>query len=125
MNFCNALKVCLWQKYATFSGRAKRSEFWYFALLLVICDGVMESWTNIGWRSITDGYRLDSLDYVVGVYILGTIIPRFSALVRRLHDVNKSGWFMLIVVLPYIGVLILLYFLVKKGTAGPNRFGDA
>jgi len=107
------------KKYADFSGRAPRAEYWWFYLLMIvtfvvssIIDSLMGS--NMGGT----GYGLVSL--VVG---LGLIIPSLAAGVRRLHDTDRSGWWLLIGLIPFIGAIVLIIFFVTGGTSGDNRYG--
>lgn len=99
-------------KYADFEGRARRSEFWYFILavtILYILAGIVDAFT---W-----GYPI-----LMGLLILGLFIPSLALVVRRLHDTNKSGWFYLLNIVPF-GGLVLLVFYCMEGTPGPNNYG--
>lgn len=105
--------------YVTFTGRASRAEFWWavlfniiVALVLGVVDSVLFSTT------MQDGGLLS------GLYTLGTLLPSIAVGVRRLHDIDRSGWWMLLFILPAIGWIVLLIFHVTKSTQGPNRFGD-
>ena len=110
MDFTSAIKSGF-SNYANFSGRASRSEYWYFTLFSVI--------VNIGASLI---------DQILGIYIvaglagIALIVPGLSIAWRRLHDLDKSGawWF---IWLTCVGAIVLLVWFVTKGTAGPNRFG--
>ena len=87
MNFKNAIKTCLKDKYANFKGRASRSEFWFFYLFLVIGYAISISTMFI------------SIKLFIGtilIFFLAMIIPSIAVTVRRLHDINKSGWFILL-----------------------------
>lgn len=112
MDFTTAVRTCL-QKYANFTGRARRSEYWWFVLFNILVAVV---------AGIVDGA-------LFGAQVLGTIvalallIPGIAVGVRRLHDLDKSGWWMLLVLIPLIGALVLIFFFVQKGTDGANRFG--
>ena len=111
---------CLTKNYANFSGRASRSEYWYFALfvfigivLLMIIDsvtGFYDSKANIGLFST--------------IFKLAIFIPQLAVSVRRLHDVDKSGWWWFIALIPIIGIIWLLVLYCTKGTEGENRFGS-
>ena len=87
MNFKNAIKTCLKDKYANFKGRASRSEFWFFYLFLIIAYAILISLAAIS---------LTLFVWVFGIFALGMTIPSLAVTVRRLHDVNKSGWFVLL-----------------------------
>lgn len=99
-------------KYAEFSGRARRQEYWLFVLLYVILSliaGVIDA--VLGTEAVT---------LILGLALL---IPSVAVLIRRLHDLDRSGWWALFMFLPILGTLLLLVFCVMKGTEGPNRFG--
>jgi uncharacterized membrane protein YhaH (DUF805 family) len=107
------------KKYATFEGRARRKEFWFFALfnflamiVLALIDGVL------GTFSEEAGIGLLS-----GIYVLAIIIPSIAVTVRRLHDTDRSGWWFLLSFVPLIGGLVLLVFEVLDSTPGANRYG--
>lgn len=101
------------RKYATFSGRARRMEYWYFYLFNLLAYMGLAIFAG----SIPGG------EGIVGLYILASIIPGFAVAVRRLHDTGKSGWFLLIGAIPLIGVLFLLIFMVADSTPGANKYG--
>lgn len=101
------------RKYATFSGRARRKELWYFHLFDALAYIVLAMFTG----SIAGGEGL------IGLYFLVSIIPRLSVAVRRLHDTGKSGWILLIGVIPLLGALFLLIFLVEDSKPGENKYG--
>lgn len=111
MDFATAVKTVVMQKYANFSGRATRSEYWWFVLAYIIAYIV-----------------LAIVDYVLGVQLLtailslGLLIPSIAVGVRRLHDLDKSGWWLLLGLIPLVG-LILIYWFAQPGTPGANRFG--
>lgn len=99
-------------KYAEFSGRARRQEYWLFVLLYVILSivaGVIDA--VLGTEAVT---------LILGLALL---IPSVAVLIRRLHDLDRTGWWALFMFLPILGTLLLLVFCVMKGTEGPNRFG--
>lgn len=107
------------QKYADFSGRARRSEYWYFILvymLILIALSIVD--VVMGWFSTDAGVGVLS-----GIYTLALLIPSLSVAVRRLHDTDRSGWWLLIGLIPLIGGIVLLVFFVQDSQAGTNRFG--
>ena len=112
--FISALK-----KYAVFSGRSRRAEYWYFVLfstLIGIGAGVLDAFI----------YGLES-DAIVtpSLFIsLAMMVPSIAVGTRRLHDVDKSGWWMLLWFIFIIGWIPLFVWAVRVGTTGPNRFGD-
>ncbi len=112
--FISALK-----KYAVFNGRSCRAEYWYFVLFSVILGLVIGSIEAFI-------YGLDSEAFVTpGLFVsLAISVPGVAVGVRRLHDVDKSGWWMLLWFVLIIGWIPLTVWAVKVGTIGPNRFGD-
>lgn len=114
-------------KYATFKGRASRSEYWFFLLanLVVILSVIMLS-ALIGADSNGDPTAIGSiLGVALIVWYIGSFLPTLGLLVRRLHDTGHSGWFYWIVLIPFVGAIILLLSLVKKGDVIPNQYGPA
>ena len=108
------------KKYADFSGRARRMEYWMFFLLNVGVSVV---------ASILDGI-LGMSGMIGGVYgpltvvaMLALIIPGIAVAVRRLHDQDKPGWWLLLVFVPIIGAIVLLVFMFLEGTKGDNQYG--
>ena len=106
------------QKYADFSGRAPRAEYWWFYLMVIIGYFVASILDSI----VGTGGILGPYGVLTMVVALGLLLPLIAAGVRRLHDTDRSGWWLLIAIIPLIG-LVLLYFLVSEGTKGDNRFG--
>jgi uncharacterized membrane protein YhaH (DUF805 family) len=108
------------RRYAEFSGRSQRKEYWMYILglwLAVIVLSIIES--ILGLTGMVGGVY----GPLVALVLLGTLIPNIAVAVRRLHDIDKSGWWLLISFVPLIGSLVLLYFFVTDGTPGPNQFG--
>jgi uncharacterized membrane protein YhaH (DUF805 family) len=153
MNFVESVKTCL-KKYVTFSGRASRSEFWWFCLFCFVLrivanildmtfftpamaqeavDAVTNSAMDAGAAmQATDMAMAEQQDMMMAagpapifsaIVGLGTFLPSIAVAARRLHDVNKSGWWQLIAI-TIIGLIPLLIWYVKKGEDGSNRFGD-
>ena len=107
------------RKYAVFSGRSTRSEYWYFVLFLVLIQiGLMIVDTLLGTFNSAAGIGLLS-----GIFSLATFIPCLAVSVRRLHDTDRSGWWLLLGLIPVIGGLVLLVFFVQDSQPGTNRFG--
>lgn len=123
-DFKAAVMCCLRQKYVDFNGRAKRGEYWYFILFQVIVYVALlilqTVCLGLGLSAIAGIFSIISL-----LFLVGTLLPGISAAVRRLHDINKCGWFYLVGFIPLIGFFILVYLLAQKGTEGPNKYGDA
>jgi uncharacterized membrane protein YhaH (DUF805 family) len=115
MSFTEAVTSCLHQ-YVGFQGRATRSEYWYFVLFAM---GI----SLIGNLCNLSGLMIGHLiGLAMSLISLGILLPGLAAGVRRLHDLDKSGWWLLIGIIPLAG-LILLYWFCLPGTNGPNRFG--
>ena len=113
MTFTESVSVCF-KKYFVFQGRASRSEYWWFQLIVAPAYLIFE---------ITDS-ETSPISYIFLVITILTLIPAISAGVRRLHDTNKSGFYLLFSFIPFIGGLILLFFLITDGTKGKNKYGE-
>jgi uncharacterized membrane protein YhaH (DUF805 family) len=109
--------VGVFKKFAMFSGRASRAEFWYFFLMHIIIIFVL---ALVG--VIVLGEEVANL--LVGLYSLVAFIPTLAVEVRRLHDIGKSGLWILISFIPVIGPIVLIVFLATRGDEGPNQFGE-
>lgn len=145
MGFKEAVRTCLREKYLTISGRAARSEYWYFTLacwLFFMVGGMiifmfMGMFSSVGFDAngdiVNTGFPaiMWVLFVILGIAGIALYIPMLTAMVRRFHDRNLSGWWVLGVAIgsniPYIGVLIGIagfVITVMKGTEGPNKYGD-
>ena len=121
MNFFDAVKICF-VKYTNFSDRASRSEFWLFSLFITIGSIiVMFLDPMIAGVSFEESFG-DPLAPLSFVFSIAIIIPSISLTARRLHDVNRSGWWMLLY-FTIIGMIPLLYWCCKKGDEGENQHG--
>ena len=108
MNFPTAIKTCF-VKYATFKGRATRSEYWYFTLFMVIVSALLtQLFPHNG-------------DLIASLFFL---VPSIAVRCRRLHDINRSGWWQLLMFLPIIGWIILLIWLATGSKDEGNRFTE-
>ena len=108
------------KNYFGFSGRARRKEYWMFVLFNIIFAIVAIVADNLlGLASREIGYGP-----IYGLYVLATIIPGLAVSVRRLHDTGKSGWYFLVALIPFIGGIILLVFMVNAGDVGENEYGN-
>ena len=99
-------------KYVNFRDRACRSEYWYWTLFTIIASiaaGIIDLTLNT--------------QFVTALFSLVTIIPTLAIAIRRLHDLDRTGWWILLGFIPLIGWIILLIWYIDKGTDGPNRFG--
>lgn len=120
------------RKYAVFSGRARRREFWLFWLFLIGIEIVFSILIGLAGGSITDPTNrfgamsgpAQALFALYGLVMLGLLIPSVAVAIRRLHDTNRSAWWILIALLPILGALVLIVFYLLDGTPGPNRFGE-
>ncbi len=109
------------KKYADFSGRARRKEYWMFVLFNVLISVVLTIIDfMLGTYSASIGIGL-----LGGIYACAVLIPAIAVTVRRLHDTDRSGWWFLIVLIPVIGPIVLLVFMIIDGTPGTNRFGPS
>ncbi len=107
------------KKYAVFSGRARRKEYWFFVLfniiisiVLAVIDGVTGSFSPEAGMGLLGG-----------IYTLAVLIPGIAVSVRRLHDTERSGWWLLIALVPLIGAIVLLVFMVQDSKPGQNQYG--
>lgn len=114
------------KRYADFSGRSRRTEYWMFTLgyviALVILGVIMAIGGALGDSNGVSGLSVTAIA-VLGVVVLALFIPSLAVQVRRFHDQDKSGWFVLLGFIPYIGGLIVIVFMCLPGTVGDNRFG--
>jgi uncharacterized membrane protein YhaH (DUF805 family) len=122
------------KRFFDFSGRSRRKEFWLwilFVIIVYVVAGILDVQLGLGGSTATssefgDGSVSANASFSGGIltmaWALITIIPNLSVTVRRLHDVDKSGWFILLGLIPLVG-FYLLYLYCQPGTAGPNRFG--
>lgn len=110
--------------YANFSGRAQRSEYWYFALFNLIFSILVAGIDNILGTTISLGYEVSlPYGYLFLLFNLAVFIPSLAVSVRRLHDVGKSGWMYLIVLIPIIGSIWLLVLFFTNSQADSNKWG--
>ncbi len=117
------------KRYADFSGRSRRKEYWMFALLqlivifaIAIIGGILGAFSPDASGGMSFGGGL--MFGLFGLYALAIIVPSIAVQVRRFHDQDKSGWFVLLGFIPYIGGIVVLVFMCLDGTKGKNRFGD-
>ncbi|MBO3097534.1 DUF805 domain-containing protein [Gelidibacter pelagius] len=105
--------------YANFNGRARREEYWMFVLfnvLFVIGIGIISG----ALAGMTDAPAFMGIYFI---YLLAVFIPSLAVAVRRLHDINKSGWFYLVGLIPFIGGIWLIVLFATEGDKGPNQYG--
>ncbi|EGT4256091.1 DUF805 domain-containing protein [Citrobacter amalonaticus] len=102
------------KNYTGFSGRARRKEYWMFVLInMIICAVLNVIQSVIGMET----------PYISIIYSLGVLLPSIAVAIRRLHDTDRSGWWVLLSLIPIIGTIVIIIFLCQNGTAGANRFG--
>jgi uncharacterized membrane protein YhaH (DUF805 family) len=107
MGFFDAIKICF-VKYVDFTGRASRSEFWYFVLFVAVAElGLFVLYRPLAFA-----------------FVIAAILPRLSVAARRLHDIGRSGWWLLLGFLPVIGWIALGIWYCQSGDEHANRFGD-
>lgn len=106
MNFSEAVQSCF-KKYANFSGRASRSECWWFILAEIILL-IVASLIN---------------QYLYAIVVIIFLLPVLAVQVRRMHDIGKSGWFLLVSLIPLVGLLVI-YFLVQPSQTSSNEYGS-
>lgn len=112
MTFAGAIRSVL-GNYVNFEGRAPRAEYWWWQLAMVLVALLVGG----------VGYSTNPFAQSAGLLGLLLFLPSLAVAIRRLHDTDRSGWFILLVFVPLIGSLILLWWYLKPGTPGPNRFG--
>lgn len=113
MSFADSIRTCL-SKYATFSGRARRSEHWWFYLftiLVYIVVGIIDAVIN---------------NSILGLLaVLALLLPSLAVTVRRLHDTGRAGWWIFIALVPFVGGIILLVFECMNSQPGTNQYGPS
>lgn len=120
MKLPNFVEIALFEiikKYAKFEGRANRPQYWYFVLTQFLAFFILELLCVIPFVNIIAFLAL----LVLG---LGLIVPGIAVAVRRLHDTNKSGWWLLLCFVPFVGSIVILVFMCLEGTKGANKYGD-
>ena len=117
MTLSEAVKMSF-ARYASFGGRATRSEYWYFTLFHLLAISFA---TVVSYLALLASPALGIIFYSVVVF--GTVLPHLAVSVRRLHDVNRTGWWYLFGFVPLLGAIVLLVWFCTDGTRGPNRFG--
>jgi uncharacterized membrane protein YhaH (DUF805 family) len=106
MSFGDSIKACF-SKYADFNGRAKRPEFWWFVLFCFLVSMALSMASSV----------------LSGLFSLGVLLPSLAVGARRLHDINRSGWWQLIGLIPVVGWIVLIVFCTQEGESGDNQYG--
>ena len=107
------------RKYATFEGRARRKEYWFFMLFNFLAVVIL-SVVDMGIGTFNEKAEIGLLS---GVYLLAVLIPSIAVTVRRLHDTDRSGWWILLNFIPVVGSVVILVFAILDSQPGGNRFG--
>tara|TARA_B100001094_G_C18150995_1_gene783674 strand:+ start:299 stop:769 length:471 start_codon:yes stop_codon:yes gene_type:complete len=124
MGFMDALTTVFRNKYATFSGRASRSEYWWAYLGYFVIATVLQIFALVGGIILIDAGELALLPTLIAlVGIFALIIPTIAVSVRRMHDTGKSGWMLLILIIPCIGFILWIVWMVEDGQAHDNAYG--
>lgn len=100
--------VATLQKYVEFNGRARRKEYWIFTLVNFAISVIL---------------AVLGLDFISTLFGLAVLLPGLGVSVRRLHDIGKTGWWLLIAFVPLVGLIVLIYFFVQEGESGSNEYG--
>jgi uncharacterized membrane protein YhaH (DUF805 family) len=123
------------RRYVDFSGRSQRKEYWMFLLFIIISSlvlGTLDSVLGLGGGTSHYNYGGDGSygaggsmhgGWLSNIFALAILIPSLAVGVRRLHDLDKSGWWLLLNFIPLVGFIIVLVWNCTEGTRGPNRFG--
>ncbi|MBX9837348.1 MAG: DUF805 domain-containing protein [Silvanigrellaceae bacterium] len=120
MNFVDSVK-CALKNHINFRGRASRSEFWYF---IIFDFSVLFLFGFIHKFIYGNSDELDFLKILMSIIFVALILPSISVTVRRLHDINKSGWWIFIQIIPLIGAFIIYTMCALPSTNGPNKYGN-
>jgi uncharacterized membrane protein YhaH (DUF805 family) len=115
MGFGQAISTCF-ANYFNFQSRAARPEYWYFALFVIVVSIL---------TAIADfvAFGATEIGPINGLFSLATLFPSLAVGARRLHDIGRSGWFLLLILLPIIGWIVLIYWACQPGSPGPNAYG--
>ena len=113
------------RRYADFQGRSRRKEYWMFALGILIAYVILAVLAAmlVGSSPDPDNPLGGAMAIPILLFVAAIFIPSLAVQVRRFHDQDKSGWMVLLGLIPFVGGVILLVFMCLEGTAGPNRFG--
>lgn len=102
------------RNYAKFDGRSTRSEFWWGMLVLLV--------GNVVLRGL--GFAVPFFNTIHLIFWLATLVPAIAVAIRRFHDIGKSGYYVLLLIIPAFGILIDIYFLAQPGDTIPNQYGE-
>ena len=108
------------KKYAVFSGRARRKEYWFFVLFNIVIGIILAAIDNATGNLNTN----TGMGLLGGIYNLAVLIPGIAVSVRRLHDTDRCGWWLLIGLIPLVGAIVLFVFMVLDSNSGQNQYGE-
>jgi len=115
------------RRYADFSGRSRRREYWMFLvlnlLIAAVVWGLLAATFLAGMSETAMTTVMTPVFALYALAVLGLVIPGLAVTIRRLHDTDRSGWNILLGAIPLVGAFLLLFFYCTEGTSGPNRFG--
>ncbi len=129
MSFADSVKTCL-SKFATWQGRASRSEYWYFFLFNFLALAIAALIDNVLGTTFKFANPATGMEQSIGygylylIAALGLFLPNLAVMVRRLHDTNRSGWWYWIALVPLIGIILLIVWFCTRGTQGNNDYGS-
>ncbi|GIF63442.1 DUF805 domain-containing protein [Asanoa ishikariensis] len=117
MSFTDSIKAVL-TNYVGFSGRARRSEYWWFVVFSILVNVVARILDSVLFDTTTSGTGI-----IGGIVGLALFLPGLAVAIRRLHDTDRSGWWVLLALIPIIGAIVLIVFMAGDSKPGTNRFG--
>jgi uncharacterized membrane protein YhaH (DUF805 family) len=130
MNMQDAVSS-VFRNYATFSGRARRAEYWWFILFSIVVSAILSmidgavfgySFTSATGEG-SAAFAYSSPGILPSIWSLATLLPSLAVAARRLHDTGRSGWWLLIFLIPLVGVIVLLVWFASRGYPGTNAYG--
>lgn len=107
------------KKYADFSGRSQRAEYWYYALFYLLIFSILTI-IDIIMGTYNDEYKMGLFG---GIFVLATFTPTIAVSARRLHDIGRTAWWLLIGIVPMIGYIVLVIFALQDSQSGTNSYG--
>lgn len=120
--FIESVMKTIQENYCNFNGRARRSEYWWFCLANVIVSFVLSIVGGL-LAAMTDIKVLPIILSII--YSLAVLLPGIGLVVRRLHDIGKSGWYYFIGLIPCVGAILLIIWFCQDSQQGPNEYGDS
>jgi len=125
MGFGEAVRS-FWSNYSKFKGRSRRSEYWWIQLFLVLTNLAVAAIDLALMNGDVERFIANGGGGIVGlIWIFVTIVPALAVLVRRLHDIGRSAWWLLIGLVPFVGTIVLLVFTVLDSAHGENTYGTS